>query len=76
MGRLIDPPSPRLPPTHYALRRTRRGTGVRLNRTSQLAGFAKEGDLAWFARTLCGIETEAILPCKPVIAGVVIANIL
>ena len=31
---------------------------VRLNRRSQLAGFAKEGDLAWFARELCGIETE------------------
>ncbi len=31
---------------------------VRLHRNSQLAGFAKEGDLAWFARALCGIETE------------------
>ncbi len=33
---------------------------MRLNRTSQLAGFAKEGDLAYFARELCGIETEAV----------------
>jgi hypothetical protein len=32
---------------------------VRLNRSSQLAGFAKEGDLADFARTICGIETRA-----------------
>ncbi|GAB2176905.1 DUF488 domain-containing protein [Dongia sp. agr-C8] len=38
---------------------------VRLNRTSQLAGFAKEGDLAWFARKLCGIETEAIPALAP-----------
>ena len=29
---------------------------VRLNNASQLAGFAKRGDLAWFARELCGID--------------------
>jgi uncharacterized protein (DUF488 family) len=34
---------------------------VRLNRRSQLAGFAKEGDLAYFAQEICGIETEAPL---------------
>ena len=33
--------------------------------TSQLAGFAKEGDLAYFARALCGIETEAIPELAP-----------
>ncbi|WP_395021952.1 DUF488 family protein [Dongia sp.] len=38
---------------------------VRLNRRSQLAGFAKEGDLAWFARELCGIETEHALALAP-----------
>ena len=29
---------------------------VRLRNASQLAGFAKKGDLAWFARELCGID--------------------
>lgn len=29
---------------------------VRLNNRSQLAGFAKKDDLAWFARELCGID--------------------
>ncbi len=29
---------------------------VRLHNRSQLAGFAKQGDLAWFARELAGIE--------------------
>ena len=29
---------------------------VRLNNGSQLAGFAKKNDLAWFARELCGLE--------------------
>ena len=29
---------------------------VRLNNASQLAGFAKKDDLAWFARELCGID--------------------
>jgi len=38
---------------------------VRLNRTSQLAGFAKEGDLAFFARELCGIEAAAIPALAP-----------
>ncbi len=38
---------------------------VRLHRSSQLAGFAKEGDLAYLARELCGIETEAIAELAP-----------
>jgi uncharacterized protein (DUF488 family) len=38
---------------------------VRLNRRSQLSGFAKEGDLAFFARALCGIETEAVPDLAP-----------
>lgn len=29
---------------------------VRLNNRSQLAGFAKKNDLAWFAQELCGLE--------------------
>lgn len=31
---------------------------VRLNNISQLAGFAKKDDLAYFLRTICGIEYE------------------
>ena len=31
---------------------------VRLNNTSQLAGFAKQGDLAYFLREICGAEYE------------------
>ena len=38
---------------------------VRLNRSSQLAGFAKEGDLAYFAQEICGIPTEAIPELAP-----------
>src|SRR5688572_30529284 len=38
---------------------------VRLHRTSQLAGFAKQGDLAFFAKELCGIETEAAADLAP-----------
>ena len=38
---------------------------MRLNRTSQLAGFAKEGDLAFFAHEVCGIETAAIPDLAP-----------
>ena len=29
---------------------------IRLHNRSQLAGFAKQGDLAWFAREIAGIE--------------------
>jgi uncharacterized protein (DUF488 family) len=43
----------------------RRLIDVRLNRKSQLAGFAKEGDLGWFAKELCGIETVAIPELAP-----------
>ena len=34
----------------------RRVVDVRVNNTSQLAGFAKRDDLAWFLRELCGME--------------------
>ena len=36
--------------------RVRRIVDVRLHNSSQLAGFAKKDDLAWFARELCGID--------------------
>jgi uncharacterized protein (DUF488 family) len=41
-----------------ALRRAgaRKLVDVRLNNTSQLSGFAKKGDLAFFLRELCGAE--------------------
>ncbi len=29
---------------------------IRLNNNSQLAGFAKKNDLAWFAKELCGVD--------------------
>ena len=34
----------------------RRVVDVRLNTGSQLAGFAKKNDLAWFLEEICGIE--------------------
>ncbi len=34
---------------------TERVVDVRLNNTSQLAGFAKRDDLAWFLEEICGI---------------------
>ena len=34
----------------------RRVVDVRLNNGSQLAGFAKKGDLAWFLDEICDIE--------------------
>jgi len=34
----------------------RRVVDVRLNNASQLAGFAKKDDLAWFLDEICGIE--------------------
>jgi uncharacterized protein (DUF488 family) len=37
--------------------RVRRLIDVRLNNASQLAGFAKRDDLAWFSRELCGVDT-------------------
>lgn len=36
----------------------RRLFDVRLNNRSQLAGFAKQDDLAWFLRVICGIEYQ------------------
>lgn len=35
---------------------TRRIVDVRLRNSSQLAGFTKKDDLAWFARELCDVE--------------------
>jgi len=35
---------------------TRRVVDVRLNNVSQLSGFAKKGDLAYFLKEICGIE--------------------
>jgi len=36
--------------------RVKRVVDVRLNNGSQLSGFAKQDDLAWFLREICGIE--------------------
>ena len=44
---------------------------VRLNNASQLAGFAKKDDLAWFARELCGIDYvhfPSLAPTKDLLA--------
>lgn len=38
---------------------------VRLNNASQLAGFAKKNDLAWFARKLCGIDYTHVPSLAP-----------
>lgn len=35
---------------------SRRVVDVRLNNVSQLAGFAKKGDLAYFLREICGMD--------------------
>lgn len=47
---------------HFFTRLSRAGAGrlidVRLNNVSQLSGFAKRGDLAYFARSLCGMGYE------------------
>ncbi|MDE0306582.1 MAG: DUF488 domain-containing protein [Albidovulum sp.] len=45
---------------------------VRLHTTSQLAGFAKNGDLAWLARELCGVEyvhEPCLAPTKELLTG-------
>lgn len=46
---------------------------VRLNNVSQLAGFAKRDDLAYFARALCGMDYEhlpELAPTQAIIDGV------
>lgn len=43
----------------------RRLLDVRLNNRSQLAGFTKAGDLAYFLRELCGAEYEHRLDLAP-----------
>ena len=50
----------------------KRVVDVRLNATSQLAGFAKQRDLAWFLRELCDMEYEpapALAPTKELLAA-------
>ena len=45
---------------------------VRLNNGSQLAGFAKKDDLAWFARELCGVDyvhLPILAPTKELLSG-------
>ena len=45
---------------------------VRLRNGSQLAGFAKKGDLAWFARELCDIDyvhVPDLAPTKELLSG-------
>ena len=45
---------------------------VRLRNSSQLAGFAKKGDLAWFARELCDIDyvhVPDLAPTKELLSG-------
>lgn len=44
--------------TRLAKAGVKKVTDVRLNNTSQLAGFAKKDDLAYFLRTICGIQYE------------------
>ncbi len=44
---------------------TRRIVDVRLNNSSQLSGFAKKDDLAWFARELCGMDYVHIPDLAP-----------
>ena len=45
--------------------RVQRVIDVRLNRTSQLAGFAKARDLAYFLQTICGAEYRAVPQFAP-----------
>lgn len=50
-----------------AIRRAgvKRVLDIRLNRNSQLAGFAKGGDLSFFVSTLCGAEYRVIPELAP-----------
>jgi uncharacterized protein (DUF488 family) len=50
----------------------RRLLDIRLNNTSQLAGFTKGGDLPYFLREICGIEYEhepALSPTEEILDG-------
>ena len=50
---------------------TARIVDVRLNTGSQLAGFAKKNDLAWFARELCGVDylhVPSLAPTKELLS--------
>lgn len=44
---------------------TKRVIDVRLNNSSQLAGFAKKDDLAYFLREICNIDYVHIPLCAP-----------
>lgn len=51
---------------------SRRIVDVRLNGASQLAGFAKKNDLAWFAQELCGVEythEPCLAPTKDILSN-------
>lgn len=51
---------------------TKRIVDVRLRNGFQLAGFAKKGDLAWFARELCDIDyvhVPDLAPTKELLSG-------
>lgn len=43
----------------------RRLIDIRLNNSSQLAGFAKKADLKFFVKELCGIEYDHLLQLAP-----------
>ena len=43
----------------------KRVVDVRLNNVSQLAGFAKQDDLAWFLQEICGMEYLHALELAP-----------
>lgn len=43
----------------------RRIVDVRLNNVSQLAGFAKKDDLAYFAKAICGMDYLHLPPLAP-----------
>ncbi len=50
----------------------RRIVDVRLNNVSQLAGFAKRDDLAYFAKAICGMEYQhlpALAPTQELLDG-------
>lgn len=50
----------------------RRIVDVRLNNVSQLAGFAKRDDLAYFAKAICGMDyvhLPELAPTQPILDG-------
>ena len=56
----------------------KRAVDVRLNNASQLAGFAKRDDLAWFLHEICAMDylhLPALAPTKDLLAAYRKANI-